>query len=220
MKQWKLSDCDIVTAYDPARTRESEYGRNARNALMTTACTPDYDVAVLDYFAKRCSLDEIYTHVCQHVELYHPRCIGVEDVAVQIAIGDAFQLLAERDGINLPPLESLRPDTRVNKKWRIKTLIQKHGPYGRLYYIGDAYEFKSEFGAYPSGRTIDILDVYTYCISMHNIPDNELVRNYNDSLKNKRAASRGDVIDIDEEREKRYTVPSKPPFDIRIMRIG
>lgn len=218
-KQWRLNQCDIVTAYDPARTRESEYGRLARNALMTTACTPDYDVIILDYFAKRCELSEIYSQVCKHVELYQPRCIGVEDVAVQIAIGDAFQLLSERDGINLPPLESLRPDTRINKKWRIRTLIQKHGPYGRLYYTGDAYEFKSEFGAFPSGRTIDILDVFAYCIQMHNIPDDELVRSYNDALRERRAFSRGQLIDLDEERDRRYHVPPPPP-DIRILRIG
>lgn len=205
----KLSQCDIVTCYDPARSRETEYKHNARSAIMTTACDMDYNVYILRYFAARANLKDIYDELWAHVDLYHPRVIGVEDVAVQIAIGDAFEQISKLKNIRIPPIESLRPDTRMNKKWRIKMQFQRLGPYGKLFIPQGAWEFRAEWSAFPNGRTIDILDVGAYCIEMHNIPDSVSSRNYNDRIKEAMQASRG-VIDLDAEREARYAV-AKPP---------
>jgi len=161
----------------------------------------------------------IYEAICFHAATYRPRVIGVEDVATQIAIADAFSLLSQRDGIILPPLESLKPDTRINKKWRIKSIIQRYGPYQKLFCQEDAYEFKNEFGAFPTGRTLDLLDVFAYCLTMHNIPDDIFMRSYNDRIRASRSASNGgEIIDIEEEREKRYRMPAPPEGGRRIQR--
>lgn len=209
-----LANCDIVTIYDPARTRQSEYKYLARNAVMTTACDSDYNVYVLAYYAARASLKDVYEAVREQSNRFHPRCIGIEDVATQVAIGDAFDLISELQGDDLAPFMSLHPDTATNKKWRIKTSIQRVGPYNRLHIQEDHYELKTEWGAFPNGRTIDLLDVLAYGIQMHNIPEElESTSNYNRRVKQ---AMRGDsnVIDLDEERDARYEV-RRPPEGMR-----
>jgi hypothetical protein len=219
MASVQLRDTDIVTVYDPARSRETEYKHNARNAIMTTACDSDYNVFVLRYWARRASLDEIFEELHTHADLYHPRVIGVEDVAVQIAIGDAFVKQAKSNAWRIPPVEGLRPDTRVNKKWRIKTHIQRVAPYGRLYIPADSWELRAEWSAFPNGRTIDILDVLAYAIQLHNIPDSVSSRSHNNDMKQRMAAAQGVVIDLDAERESRYAV-AKPPNGAIVRRLA
>ena len=213
----KLSACDIVAVYDPARTRESEYRSLARNALMVTACDASYNVYVLAYYAARTSLRNIYDKLVEFTSLCHPRCLGVEDVATQIAIGDAFVLISKLDGSTIPPLVSLRPDTSTNKKWRIKTEFQRVASYNRFYIQSHHYEFKSEWSAFPNGRTIDLLDVGAYAISLHNIPDNLSAQDYN---VKKRQDMSNNIIDIESEREQRYQVRRPPEGAPALMRIG
>lgn len=211
-----LASCDIVTCYDPARTRASEYGYLARNAIMTTACDQNYNVYVLAYYAKREALSEIYTAYELQCKEYHPRCVGVEDVATQIAIGDAFEIISRLKGHDLPPVVPLHPDTSVNKKWRIKTSIQRVASYQKLYIQSDHFEFKAEWGAFPNGRTIDILDVLAYCIQLHNIPDDESQTNYNDAMR-QRMLGNNMPIDEDIDEDDRYKVPG-PPANVRLLR--
>lgn len=211
-----LRDCDIVTTYDPARTRQSEYKHLARNAIMTTACDAQYNVYVLAYYADRDSLKNIYDALKLQSDTFHPRCIGIEDVATQVAIGDAFDLIAQLQGDSLAPIVSLRPDTATNKKWRIKTSLQRVAPYGRLYIQPDMFEFKVEWSAFPNGRTIDILDVAAYCVGLHNIPDDSATVDYNKKIRDRMS----NVIDLEVERDARYEV-RRPPEDVRsVMRIG
>jgi Holliday junction resolvasome RuvABC endonuclease subunit len=201
----------VVTVYDPARSRESEYKRNARSAIITTACDSSYNVYVLDYFAKRASLDVIFEALEKHIQQYHPRVLAVEDVATQIAIGDAFAKIARMRGVRLPPLLPLRPDTRINKKFRIRTAVQKILPYGQLFIQAHHYELKAELEAFPNGLTIDILDTLAYAIMLHNIPDSSSARDYNIKVKEALAAAHG--IDNDDD-DRRYVVPG-PPKDLR-----
>lgn len=184
---------------------------------MTTGCDSDYNVYVLAYYAARESLKNVYEALVSQSNMFHPRCIGIEDVAVQVAIGDAFDLISELRGDNLAPIVSLNPDTSINKKWRIKTSIQRVAPYGRLFVQSDQYELKSEWSAFPNGRTIDLLDVLAYCIGLHNIPDEDFATNYNRKIKQ---AMNSNVIDLDEERESRYQVRTRPEGFDRVLRIG
>lgn len=224
MKSIRLTDCDIVTCYDPARSRESEFGRSARNAIVTTACSQDYEVFVLTYWAMRCPFDLVYDELWRQVDQFHPRCIGIEDVATQMTIGGAFEKLAQTESRHLPPIEPLRPDTRVNKKWRIRTQLQQVAPYGKLHILPNSYELESEWSAFPNGRTIDIIDTLAYCIQLHSIPFEEDAENsYNARMRRAHAHAKGsyeeeeNVYDIN-----RYRVPRPPDnlVDIRELFRG
>lgn len=219
-KRILLSQCDIVTCYDPARTRASEYKHLARNAIMTTACDAEYNVYILAYYAARASLRDIFNALVSQCERFSPRCIGIEDVATQVAIGDAFDIIAELEGVRLAPLVELRPDTSVNKKWRIKTEIQHIASYNRLYMQADQYEFCSEYDSFPNGRTVDILDVLAYCISLHNIPSTSLSKDYNQKLRNRIQQSWG--IAYGPEDSELYAIAG-PPEDLPrkgVMRVS
>jgi hypothetical protein len=215
---YKLSQLDIVTIYDPARSRESEYGHLARNAIMTTGCTPDYDILVLDYFVGRKSFDVIYDALKQQCQRFSPRCVAVEDVAVQLSIGDAFYKIAQIENFRLPSIQSIKPDTRINKKFRIKTTIQQIALRSKLFAQKHHHELRQEWEGFPNGRTIDLLDVLAYGIILHNIPDSVSYQSYNEKLKEKMLSSRGDnnVIDIREYTHRdtfddpRYFVPKAP----------
>jgi hypothetical protein len=219
MPDYTLQQCDIVTIYDPARTRESEYGHLARNAVMTTACTPEYDVVVLDYYVGRGSFDEVWQAIKQQTNTYNSRCLGIEDVATQIAIGDAMERLAQAENIELPYIEPLRPDTRINKKFRIRTTLQRIGPKGKLFYQAHHYELRQEWNAFPNGRTVDLLDVLAYGIMLHDIPDEVAFGDYNSRLKQRIYDSSPSVINLDDYRNQshedtysdpRYRVPTMP----------
>ncbi len=218
--QFSLSDCDIITCYDPGRTREQQYGKSARNAIVTTACTPDYRVCVLRYWAKRAGLQEIYEEIKEHVRLFKPRCIGVEDVAVQIAIGDAFELLSRAEGFRLPPIEPVRPDTRINKHFRIKTSLQKVGPYGKLWILKDSYDLKSEWAAFPKGRTIDIIDTLSYNIMLHGIPTTGVADVYNARLANRILESKGLIDPEPDHRDRQRPRKTPEPNPVIVLRVA
>jgi hypothetical protein len=72
---------------------------------------------------------------------------------------------------NIAPLNTdLIPDTRVNKKWRIKIELQRVAPYGRLHILPHHYNLRSEMLAMPNGKTIDLVDVLAYAIQILNPP--------------------------------------------------
>lgn len=224
MKKFKVADCDVVCVYDPARSRETEYGRQARNAIGTFAATPEYDVVVLTYWAGRGNLRLHYEEVKRQVELFRPRCIGVEDVAIQLNIGEAFNELSRVEGTRLPPIEPVRPDTRVNKKFRIKTSLQRVAPYGKFFYQRNMYELRSEWLGFPNGRTIDILDITAYAIQLLNIPTT-LGATYNERLKERIIQTMypasisydqyDNVIDLE-----RYRLPGPPSDVATVLRYG
>ena len=224
MKQLRLRDCDIVTIYDPARSRETEYGRQARNAIMTMCADSTYNVYVLDYWAKRGTFELVWEEIKRHVERFRPRCIGVEDVAVQMAIGEAFTALARRESVRIPFIESVRPDTRVNKKFRIRTNIQRVAPYGKLFIPPDSYELVSEWKGFPNGRTIDLLDVLAYGIAMLNIPGGIFAEDYNASVEKAMEESREaprEVFDGGAVDEEYYMLPPPPEtLEERMIRVN
>ena len=84
----RLKNLDIVTIYDPARSRESEYKALARHAILTAGMDSEYNVYVLDTWAMRTSLDNVLIELERQCNVWNPRVVGVESVAAQAAVAD------------------------------------------------------------------------------------------------------------------------------------
>src|SRR5262245_18319045 len=168
-----IKDLDICTVYDPARSRESQYGRLARHASLTAGMDYDYNVDVLEAWSLRCSLDKVLIELERQCDLWTPRKLDVESTAAQSAIADICYTWINMNH-NIAPLNTdLIPDTRVNKKWRIRMELQRVAPYGRLYIQQQHYALRSEMLAMPNGQTIDLVDVLAYAIQLLNPPLND-----------------------------------------------
>ena len=143
---------------------------------------------------------------------------------MQMAIGEAFTALARRESVRIPFIESVRPDTRVNKKFRIRTNIQRGAPYGKLFIPPESYELVSEWKGFPNRRTIDLLDVLAYGIAMLNIPGGLFAEDYNASVEKAMEESREaprEVFDGAAVDEEYYMLPPPPEtLEERMIRVN
>jgi hypothetical protein len=189
-----LTECDIVCVYDPARSRESEYRALARHAVMTCAMSQTYDVFVLAAWAKRVPLPEVLHEIQWQCDTFSPRVIGVESIGMQYAIADVVDAWL-RLNHELAPIDDLMPDTRVNKKWRIRMQIQRVAPFGKLWFQDHHLNLYQEYSAFPNGRTIDLMDVLAYCIALLNPNDPDATDFHADYLRRRRESEGIDTED-------------------------
>lgn len=181
-----IRDLDIVTIYDPARSRESEYRSLARHAIGTFGMDSDYNVYVLDMWAARVPLDDILIEIERQCDVWSPRCIGVESVAAQAAIADIVYTWISMKHQIAPLYADLMPDTRVQKRWRIRMQLQRVAPFGKLFIQENQYNLKQELLAFPNGRTIDCCDILAYGIQLLNPPMAHSLSSAEDFARRKR----------------------------------
>lgn len=212
-----INQLDIVTVYDPARSRESEYGRLARHAILTAGMDSEYNIFVLDAWALRTSLDNVLIELERQCDVWSPRIVGVESTAAQAAIADICYTWISMHHNIAPVYTDLLPDTRINKRWRIRMEIQRVAPYGKLYLQQHMYDLRTELFGMPNGRTIDLCDVLAYAIQLLNPPVASIERSI-DEFARKMRRQRGDHT-IEYEDHPYLHVPKvrKPPSDNSVV---
>ena len=164
----KLADLpDRYGFLDPASSKKDGELKQvkARSAIVVVA--PDWlgRIFVLDAWAKRCSTDELIERMYRTHEIWNLRVLGGEANAMQELFQEAVQRDARLRGRKLP-LRPVHQHTRIDKDWRIRTILQPVIANGRLFLRGDMTELRTEIGSFPLSPIKDLVDALASAIKL------------------------------------------------------
>ncbi|MFA5234455.1 MAG: hypothetical protein WC390_08665 [Sulfurimonas sp.] len=97
---------------------------------------------------------------------YNPKIFGVEAVAMQSLFADVMRKEAKRQnqlgtflGINIP--------TNIDKKFRIRTILEPVINYGRLFVAPNLFELDAAIRGFPAAdEYLDLIDCFASCVKL------------------------------------------------------
>lgn len=166
--QIKLADLpDRFGFVDPASSRkDGELKRiKARSAIVVVA--PDWlgRIFVLKAWAKRCSTDELISEMYKSHDEWKLRVLGGEANGLQELFQEAVLRDARLRGVSLP-LRPFHQPTRIEKTWRIRTILQPVVGNGRLFLAEGMTELRSELTSFPLSPLVDMVDALASAIKL------------------------------------------------------
>lgn len=152
---------------DPASSRKGLELKlvKARSAIVVIA--PDWlgRIFVLDAWAARTSTDHLIERMYQTHEKWNVRVMGGEANGLQELFHEAVLRDARLRGKTLP-LRPVHQPTRIEKAWRIRTILQPIIANGRLFLRPDMVELKSEIASFPLSPLVDMVDALAAAIKL------------------------------------------------------
>jgi hypothetical protein len=120
---------------------------------------------VLDAWAKRAPTSEIVETFVTLCERWHVTIAGIEDLGQQYLLVEPILALAQVKNYEIP-LATVKPSFRVDKNFRIRTVLDPLVREGRLI-IGDNHDdLWSELTTFPMNSTKDLVDSLTSCVAL------------------------------------------------------
>lgn len=152
---------------DPASGKQGTRVRStrARSAIVVVGTTPDTRIWVLDAWADRVGTSRIVTAFCDMVEKWNPVTAAYEDMAQQTLLADPINEEAQRRDI-VVPLSPITVSTRVDKAWRIRTILQPIMNSGRLMLNAGLLSLKNEITSFPMSSVRDLVDALAGACSL------------------------------------------------------
>lgn len=152
---------------DPASSKKDGELKQvkARSAIVVVAYDWLGRIFVLDAWAKRCSTDELIERMYRTHELWNLRTLGGEANGLQELFQEAVMRDARLRGKKLP-LRPIHQHTRIDKDWRIRTILQPVIANGRLFIRPDMTELKTEIAAFPLSPIKDLVDALASAIKL------------------------------------------------------
>jgi len=152
---------------DPASSKkDGELKRiKARSALVVVA--PDWlgRIFVLDAWCGRTSTDDLIERMYKTHEIWKLRVLGGEANAMQELFQEAVLRDARLRGRSLP-LRPVHQPTRLEKDWRIRTILQPIIANGRLFLRPDMTELRTEIASFPLSPFKDTVDALASAVKM------------------------------------------------------
>lgn len=122
-------------------------------------------VWVLDAWADRAGTNTIVDNFVRMAVQWGPIICGFEDVGQQSLLVDPIMDKARALDVELP-LTPVTVNTKVEKKWRIRALLQPVIGAGRLIIREDLVELKNEITSFPMNARMDMVDALATCVSL------------------------------------------------------
>jgi len=137
----------------------------ARSAIVVLGTDPVGRVFVLDTWADRVGTSAIVDAFLTLYERWRPGVAAYEDMGQQALLEDPLR--EEADKRELPvPLVPVKVTTRVDKNWRIRTMIQPLLAKGMLFLDESFTELYNELKYFPMSQTVDLVDALACCCSL------------------------------------------------------
>ena len=151
------------TLIDPAISLDT---RADYTAMMTIGVDQYSNLYVLDIVRDRLSVSGIINAIFQQNERWHPRVIGLEEVAFQRALRYAIQQESQKRKMFLNIVE-LKPRAR-SKIERIKGLQPLYANGKVLHFRELIYNIylEDELLRFPKGKHDDMIDALSYCLDL------------------------------------------------------
>lgn len=137
----------------------------ARAAIVDIARDPFNRFWVLDSWAGRVSTTEMIEEMIRHFHKWHPAQFGVDATAQQSLFVDTVRPLLRLRG-EVFSVVGIPASTRADKVYRIRTILQPVISEHRLLVGSNLLELRAELAAFPTGKTVDIVDALASCITM------------------------------------------------------
>ena len=152
---------------DPASGKNKERLKNvrARSAMVVVGTDPLQRVFVLDAWAGRVGTNVIVDTFVSMAIKWGVVVAGFEDAGQQNLLMDPLLDAADKRGVKLP-LTPVTVNTRVDKKWRIRTILQPVIGAGRLIILEDLIELINEVTSFPMNAKMDLVDAMATAVSL------------------------------------------------------
>ena len=153
---------DTVITCDPAI---SEKVSACRTAIVCVSMSPYSKIFLRDYWVGRQGDPyRVVQNILNMAKEYQPRSIGIESIGYQQALLPFMQREMTSRGEHYPVI-GLKPDRNEKKEMRILS-TQPYFRSGQIFIPRGALEFIEEYETFPNGRTVDILDAFSYAVRM------------------------------------------------------
>ena len=151
---------------DPSSGKRTVHKR-VRSRAALVVCTQDNlgRIFVLDCWTGRggaAQMAEIFVEKCIK---WAPRVAGWEDAGQQALLVDPILAEAKKKDAHVPLL-GVPPLSGVDKKFRIRALLQPIVAPGRLFIQEEQVELKQELLSFPLGESQDIIDALASCVAL------------------------------------------------------
>ncbi len=141
-------------------------GTLARSAIVIIGVDPILNrIFTLDVWAKRTTTDDLIDTILKKHDQWKPKVFGCEANAMQVHLANAINREARFRNLRAVLLPVNQP-TKVDKDWRIETVINSVLPHGRLFVMEDQVELIAEMRGFPTAQTKDIVDALASAIML------------------------------------------------------
>lgn len=137
----------------------------ARSAIVVVASDWLGRIFVLDAWAKRTSTDDLIERMYATQDKWKLRVLGGEANAMQELFQEAVMRDARLRGKSLP-LRPVHQPTRIEKDWRIRTILQPIIGNGRLFIPESMTELRTEIASFPLSPMKDLIDAMASAIKL------------------------------------------------------
>ncbi|MEE9586119.1 MAG: hypothetical protein V3W09_04385 [Nitrososphaerales archaeon] len=161
---------DLVKRYaflDPAsgKTNQKVKRLRARSAIACIGLDYLWRIYVLYTWAARVSPSKIIEQTLWVNEEFHPTIFGVESNAQQYLFATQIEQAARAKGQHFP-IAYVDQSSMVHKENRIRSVLEPVIFQGRLCTQESQIEAEGELSAFPTGRTVDIVDAIASAIAL------------------------------------------------------
>lgn len=152
---------------DPASGKKLAIKRvRARSAIIVVGQDLMGRIYVLHAWADRCSTDKLTDRILRVNAEWRPRLFGIEANAMQSLYGDMVRREARLQAAVKPAFIPVDQPTRVDKDWRIRSVLQPVIAEGRLCLLDTQFELRAEITTFPMSPTKDMVDALASAIAM------------------------------------------------------
>jgi len=166
---WKLSDCDVVAATDPAGTERNQMTvKSSRSASAVVATCPDGTVVLIELFADYVPISTVFDWMFTIHSKWHPRLHGLEQNGPFKILGPLLRDEQERrkTWISTCPTRST-----TDKDARIRSELQPRLERNKIKLTSNVRKiFMGELISFPGGNLKDSLDAVSQALSLARIP--------------------------------------------------
>lgn len=137
----------------------------ARSAIVVVGKTTDSRIWALDAWADRSGTTEIVKHFVDMCAKWGPVVAGFEDAGQQFLLAEPIMEEAAKRDIEVP-LAPVTVPTKVDKTWRIRTILQPVIGSGRLMIRHDLLELRNEITQFPMSVIKDLVDALASAVAL------------------------------------------------------
>ena len=150
---------------DPSGGKRAVKRTKARSAIVVVAQDTLSRFFVLHAWGDAVSTDTLIDTILDVQEKYQPRVSGIEANAMQSLFADALLREARFKGKKVP-IRGIHQTTKVNKEFRIRSILQSVIADGRLFTQQHQIDLYNEISSFPTGATCDIVDALASAIAL------------------------------------------------------
>jgi hypothetical protein len=132
-------------------------------------------------WAGRLTASKFTDKIIDTYQLYQPRLCGIEANAMQELYADMVIAKAREEFDNTVAMYPVHQTTKVEKKWRIRTVLEPVLNEGRLFLLDDMPELETELRGFPTIENMDLVDALASAIAL--VPKRTAAKQKNEEIE-------------------------------------